>query len=317
MACQQPNTRFALQKPPADLTSAKASLGGCLGQDEQGNWWICVPVSRLCSTIIAWAIVALGLATSLSKRTVARWLSSACVKPWHFRSWITPKCLKTFLARARPILDIYSSIKSLALRGEIVFSTDEKTSIQARSRDSYKPPGAGEPAHIENTYGREGAVQLFAAMNVLTGSVAAGVVSMKNFDTWWEFLRSLITLSLQQGYKVVHLILDNASIHRPARLESLIEETFPGAKVLLHWLPVRSSWLNQIENYFSKIQTHVLTPNNYESVSQLTETIMKFIDLWNLAPRPIQWTYTAAQLFRKHGRELEPTIWAPWGATIW
>lgn len=60
LACQQPNTQVTLQGPPADLANAKATLGECLGQDEQGNWWICVPVSRLCSTIIAWVMVALG-----------------------------------------------------------------------------------------------------------------------------------------------------------------------------------------------------------------------------------------------------------------
>lgn len=261
--------------------------------------------------------MALGLVASLSKRTVARWLSSAKVKPWHFRSWITPKCIETFLERARPILDLYSSIKSLALRGAIVWSADEKTSIQARSRDSYKPSAEGEPAHLESTYVREGAVQLFAAMNVLTGSVAARVVATKNFETWWGFLRSLIASSLQQGYKVIHLVLDNASIHRPKRLAEFIAQEFPEAQVILHWLPVRSSWLNQIENYFSKIQTHVLTPNNYDSIAHLTETILKFIELWNLAPRPIQWTYTAAQLFRKYGRECAPRIWGPGDSAIW
>ncbi|MBT9587558.1 transposase [bacterium] len=64
---------------------------------------------------------------------------------------------------------------------------------------------------------------------------------------------------------MIHLVLDNASIHRPKRLEEFIAQEFPDATVILHWLPVRSSWLNQIENYFSKIQTHVLTPNNYDS----------------------------------------------------
>lgn len=317
LACQQPNTKVLLKQPPADLDRAKGILGSCIGQDEQGLWWICVPVSRLCSAIIALALAGLGVVTSLSKRTVARWLSSAKIKPWHFRSWITPKCIVTFLERARPILDLYASIKALGHRGEVVWSVDEKTSIQARSHDSYKASARGEPAHIESTYARGGAVQLFAALNVLTGYVAAQVVSLKNFATFQEFLNSLVAQSIQLGHKVIHLILDNATIHRPKSLEELVGSAFPDVTIVIHWLPVRSSWLNQIETYFSKVQTHVLTPNNYDCINHLTRTILAYIDLWNLAPRPIQWTYTAAELYRKYDRQLDPGIWSTRGNSIW
>lgn len=292
-------------------------LGDSVGQDEHGNWWICVPVSRLCSTLIAWLLVALGVAATISKRTVARWLKAEGLKPWRFRSWITPKCLLTFLDRARPILDLYESIRSLGAN-EIVWSADEKPSIQARGRDSYKPSGKGEPAHLEATYTRNGAVQLFAAMNVLTGYVLAEVKASKTFESFQNFLVTIATRSAELGFSVVHIILDNASIHRPQYLETWLAETFPELRVVIHWLPVRSSWLNQIENYFSKLQTHVLTPNFYDSIEWLTKVLLEYISLWNLAPRPINWTYTSTDLYRKYNRQIDPGIWGqPPGSTIW
>lgn len=72
------------------------------------GWCVHLPFSRLSAAWIAWLLVAVGLVETISKRTVQRWLAAAHIKPWQFRSWITPKDLPSFLVRAKPVLDLYA-----------------------------------------------------------------------------------------------------------------------------------------------------------------------------------------------------------------
>ncbi len=264
---------------------------------------VVVPVSRFSAATIATTLVRLGVVAAISARTVARWLRADKLKPWRFRSWITPKDLATFLERACPVLDLYERVATGAVSsGEVVLSVDEKTSIQARAHATYKPAGRGDPAHLEHTYQRRGAVHLIAALSVVTGVVSGTVVADKRFVEFAAFLRTLLTPVLQQGARRVHLILDNGSTHRPKYLAQWLAENFPGVTVELHWLPVRSSWLNQVEIFFGILQQQALTPNDFPSTPALTHRILDFIAYRNENARPIEWTYTSRQLRAKHER---------------
>ena len=68
----------------------------------------------------------------------------------------------------------------------------------------------------------------------------------------------------------------------------------------VHWLPVRSSWLNQIENRFSVLQRKVLSPNDFASRQQVALRMVTWMDQQNLAPKPINWTYTSDKLRAKY-----------------
>ena len=262
-----------------------------------------VPVSRFSAVTIATVLIRLGVVAAISARTIARWLHADKLKPWRFRSWITPKDLATFLERACPVLDLYERVARGAVEaGEVVFSVDEKTSIQARAHATYQPAGAGEPAHLEHTYTRRGAVHLLAALNVVTGAVHGAVVADKRFVEFSAFLHELFTTVLRQGTRRIHLILDNGSTHRPKYLAQWVAENFPGVVVELHWLPVRSSWLNQVEIFFGTLQQHALTPNDFASTDAVTHRILDFIAYRNENARPIDWTYTSQQLRAKHKR---------------
>lgn len=264
---------------------------------------VVVPVSRFSAATIATTLVRLGVVAAISARTVARWLRADKLKPWRFRSWITPKDLATFLERACPVLDLYERVATGAVTpGEVVLSVDEKTSIQARAHATYTPTGPGEPAHLEHTYKRQGAVHLIAALNVVTGAVSGRVVADKRFVEFSAFVRDLLTTALRQGARRIHLILDNGSTHRPTYLAQWLAENFPGVPVELHWLPVRSSWLNQVEIFFGILQQQALTPNDFPSTPAVTRRILDFIAYRNENARPIEWTYTSRQLRAKHER---------------
>jgi len=247
-------------------------------------------------------LVSVGVVAAISARTVGRWLRADRLKPWRFRSWITPKNLTQFLERACPVLDLYERVSRHQLEpGEVVFSIDEKTSIQARHHATYRPAGEGEPAHVEHTYQRKGAVHLIAALNVVSGVLFGQVFPHKCFAEFTSLLTVLLKDALVNGARRIHLILDNGSLHRPAYLATWLNENYPNVEIVVHWLPVRSSWLNQIEIFFGILQRQALMPNDFPDTGAVAERILGFIDFRNKAPKPIQWTYTSEKLRKKHG----------------
>jgi hypothetical protein len=166
--------------PPTPSSSEKAPDSPNVAPHEVVS--VSAPFSRFSAALLAAMLVSLGVVAAISARTVGRWLRAERLKPWRFRSWITPKDLSSFLERACPVLDLYERVRKQQLEpGEEVYSIDEKTSIQARDHATYQSAGQGEPARVENTYARRGAVQLIAALNVVSGIVFGQVFSQKSF----------------------------------------------------------------------------------------------------------------------------------------
>jgi len=90
--------------------------------------------------------------------------------------------------------------------------------------------------------------------------------------------------------------------------------------VRVFWLPVRSSWLNQIEIFFSILKAHVLQLNDFSSLDDLKRMILDFIALRNLNPKPFRWQYTVVDLYRKYNIHLPDydSIWpAPESSVVW
>jgi len=320
LACQKPGSAIELQAPPAVPELAKKQLGDFLSVDEQGRWWVTIPVSRLSSATIAFLLVGLTVVAAICRRTVARWLQADQIKPWRFRSWITPKDLSKFLPRARVILELYERTRSLG-SAEVTWSFDECTSLQARERDSHSPPKpGGNGTLLEASYRRRGAVQLFAALNVATGYVEAVVKATKTFADFQAFVVQVIEKSVQMGKSVINIVLDNGSTHRPKYLEKWLKDAYPDLNVRVFWLPVRSSWLNQIEIFFSILKAHVLRLNDFSSLVELERMILDFIALRNLRPVPFRWQYSVVDLYRKYNVRLpgDDAIWpAPESSVVW
>jgi len=297
-----PDPTASKPSPPAhsQIRFLMLWLPWLLSQDPDQGLCLHLPFSRLSAPVIAWVLRVVGLVDSISARTVQRWLSAEKIKPWNFRSWITPKDLKSFLERGKVVLALYARVPNFK-KGEAAYSVDEKTSIQGRARCTQEPPQKGKPGRVQSTYVRKGAVQLFAALNVAVGSVFAQLHTKKTFDVFSEFVTSLILMAVSEGNNIIHLIIDNGSTHRPKALQAwidawLIKQELMNVTVHVHRLPVRSSWLNQVEIFFGQLQSFVLTPNNNPSLDVLKERITHFIDFSNFYPQPIDWTYTVADL---------------------
>jgi len=188
-----------------------------------------------------------------------------------------------------------------------VICVDEKTSIQARKRPQAPDPArSGQPVHVSHRYERKGALNLFAALSVADGKVYGRCRLRKRFVDFQAFLlATVIPEALARGVHTVALIIDNSTTHAPKQLERWLEEQIAAhgwaLNIQVYWLPVNASWLDQIEIWFSILQRKLLQPNHFERSGKLKQAITDFIAYSNETAKPVQWSYTVAELEEKLG----------------
>lgn len=135
-------------------------------------------------------------------------------------------------------------------------------------------------------YYRHGTLSLYAALNTRTGQVLGKTARRHTSAEFVAFLRDL--LDSQPPGKEIHVIVDNLSAHKTKTVSALLAE-FPRLKI--HYTPTYSSWLNQVELWFSKIERDVIARGIFTSLSDLRRKLMRYIRLYNRHPRPFRWTY--------------------------
>ena len=102
-----------------------------------------------------------------------------------------------------------------------------------------------------------------------------------------EFVAFLAELVANQPRgKEIHLIADNLSAHKTKRVEQFL---VAHPKVHLHYTPTYSSWLNQVENWFARIERDVIARGVFTSVKDLARKLMRYIRHYNRAPKPNKW----------------------------
>lgn len=168
-----------------------------------------------------------------------------------------------------------------------VFCVDEKTAIQALERkDKMLPlsPGRAESHGFE--YKRNGTLSLFAALNTATGEVLGKTAARHTSAQFVAFLSDVLT-SQPKG-REIHVICDNVSSHKTAGVEAFLAEH---TNLTMHFTPTYSSWLNQVENWFGRIQRDVIARGIFTSTKDLDRKIMRYIRQHNKDPKPIKWKY--------------------------
>src|SRR5215468_1813525 len=276
------------------LQRAQITALACSAPRTHGKPW-----PRWSGEKLAQVAVEQQIAEHIAPGTIRTWLRADKIKPWRYHSW-HHSTDPHFVDKATPVLDLYEHAQELAVQGEAVVCSDEKTSIQARQRVSVTQAAApGWPIHVADRYKRMCAVQLFCALLVASGLTFARTRSGKTFADFKAFLLELFHSALCAGLKVVHLILDNGSTHAPKQLGPWIASLALSFDVRIYWLPTHASWLDQVEIIFSKVQRDVLTPNDFPSTLALEKQLKHYFDELNQHPKPIQWTYTKTKLLAK------------------
>jgi len=196
-----------------------------------------------------------------------------------------------FAAKVRDIVGLYMNPPDRA----IVLSVDEKSQIQALDRTQpILPLRPGLPARQTHDYERHGTTTLFAALNVLEGTVISECQPRHRHQEFLQFL-GRIDQSVDSGLEI-HLVLDNYGTHKhPAVKEWLAERP----RYHVHFTPTSSSWLNQIERWFAEITRKRIRRGTSRSVGDRIKAIRDYIRLYNRNPCPFQWVASASKIIRK------------------
>jgi transposase len=168
-----------------------------------------------------------------------------------------------------------------------VFAVDEKTAIQALDRlDPVLPLSPGRAERHGFEYFRHGTLSLFAALNTQTGEVLGQTVPRHTSAAFVDFLTTIVTTHAAQ--REIHVILDNLSTHKTRAVAAFLDEH---PQVHLHFTPTYSSWLNQVELWFGRIERDLLARGIFTSVADLARKIRRFIRHYNNVAKPIRWSY--------------------------
>jgi transposase len=168
-----------------------------------------------------------------------------------------------------------------------VFCVDEKTAIQALDRlDPVLPLSPGRAERHGFEYYRHGTLSLYAAFNTKTGEVLGKTAARHTSAEFVAFLTDIVVN--QPRGKEIHVIADNLSAHKTAQVKAFLEAH---PKVHLHFTPTYSSWLNQVELWFSKIERDVIARGVFTSVPDLKRKLMRYIREYNKEPKTVKWKY--------------------------
>lgn len=229
--------------------------------------------------------------TQWSTRRLARKLATthmAVARVWR-RYGLQPHRLRhhmvsddpDFETKAADIIGLYLHPPAHAA----VFCVDEKTAIQALDRlDPVLPlsPGRAESHGFE--YFRHGTLSLYAALETQSGEILGKTARHHTSAEFVGFLADII--ASQPAGKEIHVIADNLSAHKTKLVDAFL--TTHG-NVRLHFTPTYASWLNQVENWFAKIQRQVITRGVFRSLPDLRSKLLRYIRHYNKTATPIKW----------------------------
>lgn len=188
-----------------------------------------------------------------------------------------------FETKAADVIGLYLNPPAHAA----VFCVDEKTAIQALDRkDRMLPLSPGRAQSHGFEYKRNGTLSLFAALNTTTGQVLGQTAPRHTSDQFVAFLVDIV--ASQSPGKPIHVICDNVSSHKTDKVQAFLLEH---SNVTIHYTPTYSSWLNQVENWFARIQRDVISRGVFTSTKDLDKKLMRYIRHYNKSAKPLKWKY--------------------------
>ncbi len=169
-----------------------------------------------------------------------------------------------------------------------MFCVDVKTAIQALDRTvPVLPLSPGRAERHGFEYVRNGTLSLYAALEVGTGAVQGLTADHHTSENFVRFLD--LVIARQPAKREIHIICDNLSANKTKRVQ---EWLLAHPRVSIHYTPTYSSWLNQVELWFSKIEREMIARGIFKSVADLRRKLMQYIRLYNRNCRPVKWSYS-------------------------
>lgn len=201
------------------------------------------------------------------------------------RSW----CISTdpeFAPKAADVVGLYLHPPENA----VVLSVDEKPHIQAleRAQGYLRLPDGKAVRGVSHEYKRNGTTTLFAALNVVTGTVTGMHSQRRRREDFLAFMNRVVVDYPGQD---IHVILDNLNTHKPKHDAWLARHP----SVHFHFTPTHASWLNQVEVWFSILSRQALKHSSFRSPREVRDRIDAFIQAYNRNARPFAWRADAVR----------------------
>lgn len=230
-----------------------------------------------------WTTRRMAKLIGVSHVTVQRVWQRAGLQPHRLERYVTSND-PDFETKAADVIGLYLSPP----RNAVVFSVDEKSHIQALDRlDPVLPLSPGRAERHGFEYRRNGTLSLYAALNVGTGRVNGMTASRHTSAEFVRFLDALV--ATQSTRKEIHIIADNLSAHKT---KGVADWLAVHRHVTMHYTPTYSSWLNQIELWFAKIERDMIARGIFTSTADLRRKLMQYIRAHNKTCQPIRWAYS-------------------------
>ena len=221
---------------------------------------------------------------------------------------LTPHRMRTFkLSKDPRFVEKFTDVVGLYVdppAHAVILSMDEKSQIQALDRTQPGLPiKKGRAGTMTHDYKRHGTTTLFAALNILDGSVIGRCMQRHRHQEFIRFLNQ-VEAEVPVG-KIVHAIVDNYATHKqPMVLKWLADHP----RWVFHFTPTSASWINAIEGFFSAITRRRIRRGSFEAVPDLERAIARYIKAHNTDCSPFAWTAPAQSIFDKLARAPVPSV---------
>jgi transposase len=240
-----------------------------------------------------WSTRTMADAFGVSNATVARIWQAHGLQPHRVRPFKVSRD-KRFAEKLTDVVGLYLNPPEKAL----VLCVDEKSQIQALDRSQPGLPiKKGRCGTMTHDYKRNGTTTLFAAVNVLEGTVIGSCHPRHRNGEFRAFLQQL-DRTTPAGLDL-HLIVDNYGTHKHPKVQQWLAKH---PRFHLHFTPTSSSWLNLVERWFRELTTKRMRRGVFKSVADLIAAIEEYIAVHNAHPKPFVWTKSAEAILKKGGR---------------
>ena len=228
-----------------------------------------------------WTGRVLAKAADISLRSVQRILEAHQLAPHRIRTFKLSNDPK-FAEKLKNIVGLYVDPPAHA----VVLSLDEKSQIQALDRTQPGlPMKRGRAGTMTHDYKRHGTTTLFAALNVLDGTIIGRNMKRHRHQ---EFIRFLNAVDAQvPTRKDIHAVVDNYATHKHPKVREWLTQH---PRWTFHFTPTSASWLNAVEGFFAKLTSRRLKRGTFTSITDLKAAIHRFIEEANSHPKPFMWT---------------------------
>jgi transposase len=228
-----------------------------------------------------WTAAAMAQASGISVSSVQRIWRRHGLQPHRTRQFKLSKDPQ-FAAKLHEIVGLYVDPPAHA----VVLSIDEKSQIQALDRTQPGlPMKKGRCGTMTHDYKRHGTTTLFAALNVLDGSVIGRCMQQHRHQEFIRFLNAIE--AVVPAGKLIHAIVDNYATHKHPKVRAWLARH---PRWTFHFTPTSASWLNAVEGFFATLTRRRLKRGVFRSIVELQAAISRFLAEHNDNPRPFRWT---------------------------